>query len=181
MRNVIFLYAFVATIIASSCGETEGKNPLIIRVQNLEAELTKMSEKQAPLNEVDSTRRELISALHDLYNAKLSDSLSADCLDKIHLSYSAMHNYVQAAHYADTLINSYPDYTNRALVLESQANNYDMFILPRNVEKVKHYLNLLLQENPDLPKEKRADIEYRLKYIDLTIEELMQKEMTELN
>jgi hypothetical protein len=90
-------------------------------------------------------------------------------------------NYVEAAMYADTLINKYPDYINRPMVIESQYNNYDMFIKPRNIDKAKYYLELLLKEDKEMDKERRADFEYRLEYIDLTIEQLMERDMTELN
>jgi hypothetical protein len=59
------------------------------------------------------------------------------------------------------------------MVLESLATAYDIFLRPRNKEKVKMYYEMLLKEGKDLPAEQRKNITYRLNNIDLTFEELI--------
>lgn len=97
-------------------------------------------------------------------------------LDKAHviLSSAGMHN--MAVLYADTLIRKYPDYENRPMVLQSLATAYDIFIVPRRKELVKKYYSLLLTENPNLPKEEKENIEYRLEHINLTFDQLIDEQ-----
>lgn len=179
IRFAYILLPLAFLLFLFSCGNDSATSEMSseqLKVQELESEITELSKGQYTVEEMNSKRRELIEALDGLYHAKISDSISAQSLDKMHLSYSAMHDYVNAAHIADTLIFNYPDYPNRELVLESQANNYDMFILPRNKNKVKYYLELLLDEYPDMDEERKEGFEYRLQNIDLTMEELIMKQ-----
>jgi hypothetical protein len=69
----------------------------------------------------------------------------------------------------------YPEYENRPMVLESLATAYDIYLQPRKKDKVEKYYQLLLKENPNLPKEKKEDIEFRLENINLSFEELIMK------
>jgi tetratricopeptide (TPR) repeat protein len=94
-------------------------------------------------------------------------------LDKAHIILSGAGSHRLAVQYADTLINNYPDYKNRPMVLQSLASAYDIFIVPRNKELVEKYYTLLLKENPNLPKEEREMIQNRLDHIDLTFEEMI--------
>jgi hypothetical protein len=59
------------------------------------------------------------------------------------------------------------------MVLESLATAYDVFLHPRNKEKVKMYYEMLLKEGTNLPAEQRQNIVFRLKNIDLSFEELI--------
>lgn len=94
-------------------------------------------------------------------------------LDRAHMIFSSVGQHRTAVSYADTLIQKYPHYPNRPMVLQSIASAYDLFILPRRKDMVQKYYSILLKENKDLPAEERATIEKRLKYIDLTFEELI--------
>lgn len=148
-------------------------------IQSLENELRNTS-----VNDVERVavlKDSLVGELLNYYHNYPNDPFTPECLDKVHFIYSSQMNYVEAAKYADTLIDKYPDYINRPMVIESQYNNYDMFIKPRNMDKAKYYLELLLKEDKEMHKQRRADFEYRLEYIDLTTEQLMERNMTDLN
>lgn len=97
-------------------------------------------------------------------------------LDKAHIILSGAGLHGLAVQYADTLIRKYPNYKNRLMVLQSLASAYDLFIMPRKKELVEKYYKLLLKENPNLPKEERETIQYRLDNIDLTFDELIAKQ-----
>ena len=88
---------------------------------------------------------------------------------------SSTKRYPLSINYGDTLLNQYPDYINRAMIVESMAVTYDIFISPRDKEKVRFYNELLLKENPNLPKDKRKEIEFKLENLDLTLEEMIEK------
>jgi len=97
-------------------------------------------------------------------------------LDKAHVIYSSAGLHGMAVLYADTLIRKYPAYKNRPMVLQSLANAYDLFLVPRRKELVQKYYQLLLTENPKLPAEERENIQYRLDHIDLTFEQLIDEQ-----
>jgi len=139
-----------------------------------------LSESGASIKQIDSSRNVLIESLINFYRTNPTDDFAPVCLDRIHFSYSAERKYGLAAMYGDTLLLKYPDYINRPMVLESQANAYDMLIIPRDTSKVRYYNELLMNENPDLPKEKVSDILFRLDNLDLTIEEIMMMQLDEL-
>ncbi|HLP56802.1 MAG TPA: hypothetical protein VK151_17315 [Fluviicola sp.] len=95
-------------------------------------------------------------------------------LDKAHVILSSTGLHGLAVLYADTLINKYPAYKNRPMVLQSMASAYDLFIIPRKKELVIKYYTMLLKENPDLPKEERENVQFRLDNIDKTFDELIE-------
>lgn len=99
-------------------------------------------------------------------------------LDKAHVIFASLGMHQRSVLLADTLIQKYPLYKNRQMVLESLATAYDIFLRPRNKEKVKMYYELLLKEGINIPTEQRKNIEYRLKNIDLTFEELIATNQT---
>ncbi len=116
----------------------------------------------------------------DYYHNYPEDTYAAECLDKVHMKYSGLNIHPRAVEYADTLLLKYPDYVNRAMVLESQGSTYDVFIQPRDTAKVRYYYELLLKENPKLDKDKRAGIKDRLKHLDMTFDEFIEYKMNSI-
>jgi len=106
------------------------------------------------------------------------DEAAAKYMDKAHMTFAGMGLYGRSVMIADSIITFYPRYKNRAMVLESAASTYDMFILPRNKAKIKEYYELLLNENPKMPKEQRDQLEFRLENIDLTYKEMIGLQQT---
>ncbi|WP_300665050.1 hypothetical protein [Fluviicola sp.] len=96
-------------------------------------------------------------------------------LDKAHIIFASVGLHQRSVILADSLIAMYPTYKNRAMVLESLAGAYDVFVIPRQKTKVKYYYEMLLKENPEMDAEQRKQIENRLKYIDLTFDEYVSK------
>lgn len=96
-------------------------------------------------------------------------------MDKAHIIFASAGLHQRSVIIADSLIAMYPVYKNRAMVLESLAGAYDVFVVPRQKEKVKKYYEMLLKENPNMKAEQRKQIEDRLKYIDLTFDEYVSK------
>jgi hypothetical protein len=96
-------------------------------------------------------------------------------MDKAHIIFASANLHQRSVITADSLILMYPMYKNRAMVLESLAGAYDVFVVPRQKDKVKKYYEMLLKENPDMNAEQRKQIEDRLKYVDLTFDEYVSK------
>ena len=96
------------------------------------------------------------------------------------MKYSGLNIPERAAQYADTLLLEYPKYPNRAMVLESQGSNYDVFLQPRDTAKIRYYYNLLLKENPKMDKEKRAGIMDRLNHLDMNFDQFIEYKISNM-
>lgn len=126
------------------------------------------------------THQALVEKLLLLYREYPEHEKAANCLDKVQMAYSSIGIHELAAKFADTLLEKYPSYEGRLLVLESQITNYDEFIKPRNKEKVKEYYGMIFKDFPNLSEEKKADYQFRLDNIDLTFDELIKKQMDQI-
>lgn len=119
-------------------------------------------------------RYELIRTLLDFQRTYPKDPYAPECLNKVQMSYSLLGVGFKAVQYSDSLIKNYPKYPGRALVIESQASNYDFFNQPRDTAKVRYYYTLLIEENPKMDKEKKEGILMRLKHLDLTLDQYIE-------
>jgi hypothetical protein len=166
----------------SKDGDKPSKEELISRIKEMEDSLKGL---QANLNETKQipnlTHFELIDRLLTYYHNYPEDPYSAECLDKVHMKYSGLNIPIRAAQYADTLLLQYPDYPNRAMVLESQGSTYDVFIQPRDTSKVRYYYELLLKENPKMEKDKREGIKDRLNHLDMNFDEFIEYKMNAIS
>jgi hypothetical protein len=142
-------------------------------IKVMEDSIQKMTASNIPVNNVHNL--ELINRLVDFQKEFPTDEKAAECLDKVHLVYSKMNLYDKAAGIVDTILENYPKYANRSMLLESQAGSYDIFITPRDTTKVKYYYNLLLKEDSKMDAEKKAGILERLKYVGLTFDEYIER------
>jgi len=159
-------------------GEKPTKEELISNIKVMEDSLRGSQASLSRTKQIPNlTHFELINRLLDYYHNYPEDIYAAECLDKVHMKYSGMGIHVRAVEYADTLLNKYPEYVNRAMVLESQGSTYDIFIQPRDTGKVRYYYELLLKENPKMEKDKREGIKDRLKHIDMTFDEFIKYKM----
>ncbi len=147
------------------------------QIAQLEKEITQLSAKPDASKEIDQKRLQLNDSLLAFYNNHPDDAYAADCLEKLHMSFIIQRDYRSAITYGELLINNYPEHPNRLIFIESLANIYDMDIKPRSKEKVKYYLELLLKDYPEMDEEKKADIQYRLDNIDLSIEQIMHQQL----
>ncbi|MEN9743875.1 MAG: hypothetical protein RLZZ65_1680, partial [Bacteroidota bacterium] len=92
-------------------------------------------------------------------------------LFKTHMIYESMSAPNEARAYADTLLQRFPNYKNKILVLESLASSYDINE-PRDTAMVRKYYNLLLAEK-QVPAQKKKEIKERLSKLHLSFEELI--------
>ena len=173
-----FIYVLISVVVLTSC--TDEKTELLSEIKTAENTLFEKSQ-QLKLGEKLSPKLDqaLMDALFNFYAKFPEDKHAPECLDKLHMKYSGAGNYEQAAMYGGILLADYTEYVNRAMILESLANIYDMNVFPRDTSKVRLYSEILLKENPDLPVEKVEDIKYRLENIRLTIGELILKRIAE--
>ena len=179
LKLIFSAVVFVGLIYScSGDGDKPSKETLIERITEMEDSLKGLQANLAQTKQIPNlTHFELINRWLDYYHAYPEDEYAAECLDKVHMKYSGMGIHLRAVQYADTLLEQYPEYKNRAMVLESQGSNYDIFILPRNKAKVKFYYEMLIKENPNMDKEKLAGLKDRLKHIDMDFDQFINYKM----
>lgn len=145
-------------------------------IKELEDSLTRLSEnttnerKQIP----NIVRQALIEKLKLVYRHYPEDKTAPLCMDKVHQLYSIMGAHEVAVSYADSLLERYPDYENKDLTIFSIIAIYDDQLEPRDTAKVREYYHRLFKAFPNMSKEEREDHEFRLKHLDMTIEELAE-------
>ena len=144
------------------------------RITSFEDSLAKLQKDPKKAAQITSlTQIELINRLTAYSRKYPKDAFSADCLFKTHMIYENLRAPQEARAYADTLLERFPDYKNRKLLLESLASSYDINT-PRDTAKVRYYFELLLKE-PGLKTQQKKDIKSRLAHLDLTFEEYILK------
>lgn len=137
--------------------KSELKREIIESISTLEK---KGTESTSGITESD--RKALIKSLMDFYTNFPNDEKTPHCLDKLQMIYSSTGDYQKSIEYSEIIIKNFPNYVNRALIIENQAANYDIFISPRDSSKVRYYYELLLKENNKLDIDKKSDILKRL-------------------
>lgn len=157
-----------------SCGDN-GATEAYAKIIAKEDSLTKISTSLPQGVQLsESATNEFIKMMDEFSMNYPEDPRAPECLDKIHMSYSGRNNCEKAVEYGKKIIENYPDYINRAMVLESVAGSYDYCIIPRDTSKVRYYYELLLEE--DIDKEKQRDITERLKYLNLSLDQYILRQ-----
>jgi hypothetical protein len=170
---------FISILILAACQNSpekqSKKTELRDRITSYEDSLATLQKDPKKAAQITSLAQiELINRLKAYSRAFPKDTFSADCLFKTHMIYEQLRAPLEARAYADTLLERFPNYKNRSLLLESLASSYDMN-MPRDTTKVRYYFNLLLQE-PTTTKEQKMDIKKRLAQLELTFEQyIIQK------
>ncbi len=148
------------------------KNDLINGIKKMEDSL--MTDLPKNPTERNLASYELIDRYLQFFRNYPEDAYSPECLDRVQMMYTGLNLPKRAIVYADSLLQEYPNYNNRKLVLENQASTYDMFILPRDTIKVRYYYEKILKEFPNENKLYKDEIAFRLKHLKLTIPELIE-------
>ena len=178
----------LSLVLMNSCGTSEkdeegkaGRVELKNKIKEMEDSIRDLQANLPQTKTIPNlTHFELINRLLDYYHAYPEDDYAAECLDKVHMKYAGLNILTRAVQYADTLLEKYPNYINRAMVLESQGSSYE-FIEPRDTSKIRYYYTKLLKENPKMDREKREGLKLRLRHLDLTFEEFIDFQMNEIS
>lgn len=169
------------SLVMMACSSQPDQATLKENIKKCEAEVQDLSERGVKPILMNEGREKLVNSLLAYYRTYPEDAYAAECLGKVHMSYSAMNEEELSIAYADTLIQKYPDYPDRMIMLESLVSAYELRT-PRNTEKIKEYLQMLIKEFGDeMSEEKRADMEYHLKFVDLSLEQRIEMNQRELN
>lgn len=186
MKYSFIIFVAVSAVLVACGGKSSGesatekptKEGLVNKIKEMEDSLRNLQANASQVKQVPNlTRIEYINRLLEFYHNFPEDPQASECLDKVHMVYSGMNVHIRAIQYADTLLTKYPDYVNRAMVLESVGSSYDIFMQPRDSAKVRFYYEKLLKENPKMDKEKIKGIQERLKYNHLNFDQYIDKQM----
>ncbi len=183
MKYLILLITFS---FLSSCNSPKEEGKDESNNESAEVLLEQIKEKEDLISDLSKDLRpgmktptvmseELVDLLLTFYHTFPDNASAPVCLDKVHMVYSAKRQYQKSADYGDTLLNNYPKYINRPMILESMATTYDIFIEPRDTSKVRYYNELLLKEDKEMSQEKREEILFKLNNLDLTLDEMILK------
>ncbi|XOV67723.1 MAG: hypothetical protein ACFHU9_00865 [Fluviicola sp.] len=189
MRTYVSIWGLFALlcctlVVTTSCSnepEVRKRKEIKKDIKSAETKVTNASKAGQVTPEFEASSEELMAALLEYYHAYPKDKYSAECVTKVHMLHAALNNVEESVAYGDTLLEQFPKYENRAQVIESQIQAYEMLIKPRNVEKIKGYLNMWLAENKKAPQQKIEDMKYHLKFVDMSLEERMRMNMEELD
>lgn len=113
------------------------------------------------------------------YRAFPNDTYAATCLDRVHQLYLQEKVYDLSVQYGDTLLQRYPKYSERANVYLSLGSTYDVML--KDSAKVRLYYSKLLKEFPKLPKETQEMVQFRLKHLDKTFDQMIEMQMQALS
>lgn len=181
-RSIGFLFLFV--LFLSACSEeakAKSMKEMKSEIEAKEKELSELSESMADADKMLSESEALVDLLLEFYHTYPKETYAAGCLSKVHMTYSRLGEVEKAVAYGDTLLAAYPKYSDRAQIIESQIQSYEMLITPRNVQKIRSYLEMWLKENKNAPAGKIEDMKYHLQFVNMSLEERMRMNMESLD
>ena len=91
----------------------------------------------------------------------LKNELSPKYLDKLQQLYLQEKKYGLSLSWTDTLLKSYPFYTQKAALLLGAATTAEIYL--KDQTRMRYYYGCLLREHPKLKKEVVEMVEFRLK------------------
>lgn len=100
------------------------------------------------------------------------DPYAPECLDKVQQLYTQQKLYDLTLKFSDTLLMKYPDYKGNPTVLLNAGSIADGIIHDKS--KIQKYYGKLLKDYPNIDKETKEMVEFRLKHIDLSFDELIE-------
>jgi tetratricopeptide (TPR) repeat protein len=143
-------------------------------LQVLYQEIMKDPTKKIPSLAIYNT----INKYKDFYENYPKDPFAPVCLDKIQQLYLQEKVYVKSLEFTDILLKEYPAYKDKALVLLNAGSTCEIL---NDRKKMKKYYTQLLEEYPKIDKDTKEMVEFRLKHIDLTFDQLIELQSKELS
>jgi TolA-binding protein len=115
----------------------------------------------------------------EFYHTYPKDNYSAECLDKVQQLLIQQKIYKAALSYCDTLLKEYPNYKGNAVVLLNAGSIADGIL--NNKTKLKYYYSKLLEDYANIDNETKDMVQFRLKHIDLTFDEMIELQMQKIS
>lgn len=183
--NKITLF-IVLSILIFACKSNENKDNTKEKAtaKELKSEINKMNDSlkviyadimKDPSKEIPSlTIIATINSYLEFYRNYPQDPFAPECLDKVQQLYLQDKTYEMSLAYTDTLLKKYPHYKEKATLLLNAGSSCEM---TNERSRMKKYYTQLLKEFPKLDKETKEMVEFRLKHIDLSFDQLIELQM----
>jgi len=134
------------------------------------------SAKDPNSEELDKKKAILVDSMLTYYRNFPKDTMTPAYLDKVHMIFSSQENYRMSATYAAAIIDKYPNYVNRKMILESQITTYDVLLSPRDTVELKKWIDLYLKENNNLSKDEVEGYQHILDNISLSFQDRIKRQ-----
>lgn len=176
-----FILMISAASLLAACGGNSNEVSVHKRIDMYEDSIQQWGGGLGTKEEINAFADDYIATLLEAAEEEPENPKTPEYLDRVHMWSAAKEDYTQSLKWAKEVVEKYPKYVNREMVLESIASMYDINIQPRDSAKVKEYYTIMLKEFPNLNQQKKQDIKDRLKYNHLTFKEyqLMQEQKME--
>ncbi|HLU86910.1 MAG TPA: hypothetical protein VKZ44_04080 [Taishania sp.] len=173
---IIILFAVVTLV---SCTGNKSQISVHERIEMYEDSIKQWGGGLGTKADIIEFAKNYIATLEEAYNEDPNHKLAAEYIDRIHMWCIVTGQPQEALKWAKIVLEKYPKYVNRPMVIESVAALYDGDIQPRDSAKVREYYEMLLKENPKLDKIVVEDIKHRLKFNELSLEEYILSQAEE--
>lgn len=172
------LFVIVALVVAA-CGGNKNEVSVHTRIEQYEDSIRQWGGGQGFKQDRMDFADRYITVLLEAYEEDPENPKTPAYLDRVHMWYATKADAKNAVKWAELLLEKYPGYENREMLLESLAVMYDGEITPRDSVKVREYYMQLLKEFPEMDEENKEAIKERLKYNHLTLDEYIMKQVME--
>lgn len=106
------------------------------------------------------------------------DAYAAECLDKVQQLYMQEKAYDLSLNYTDTILLKYPKYAKRASLLLNAGSTGEIM---QDTTVIRKYYEQLLREYPKLEPGTKKMVEFRLKNLNLTFDQLVDLQIQEVS
>ncbi len=184
------LYFSLITVLIS-CGQksTENKKEKIPTPEEIKKDISAIDDslayyyQQMKENKIQDIHPNIFLTAIDknllLYRLYPKSPEAPFCLDKVQQLYTQQKQYYLALNYSDTLLEKYPKYKGNALVLLNAGSIADGILNDKKL--VEKYYKQLLNNHPSIDQETKEMVEFRLKHIDLTFDQMIDLQMKNLS
>jgi outer membrane protein assembly factor BamD (BamD/ComL family) len=177
MKKIVMSIAVLALLVA--CSNKKEEVSIHTRIEMYEDSVVQWGGGQGDAAGRNAFADRYIDLLKTAAEQEPDNELTPTYLDRVHMWYLVKHDAVNAVKWAEMVVEKYPKYVNRQMLLESLATIYDSDITPRDSAKVRKYYMQLLNEYPNIDASVKEDVLGRLKYNNLTFEEYIMKQIKE--
>lgn len=180
MRKIILIIVLGAFVY--SCSNNEKKLEKVVTPATLKSDIKAMDDSLSVQYEL--VKKNKVNGIHPNYYINATqkylafyrkfpkDPYAPVCLDKVQQLYTQQKLYDLVLKFSDTLLMKYPDYKDNPTVLLNCGSIADGII--HDKKKIQKYYGKLLKDYPNIDKETKEMLEFRLKHIDLTFDELIE-------
>lgn len=188
MKNILFLSMLSAALIFSCTSKETKKGNDIPTQAYLKKEIKEMDDSLQILYknmmEISGYKfpnlalNEAIYTNLQFYHYYPKDTFSAKCLDKVQQLYLQKKAYQLSLDYTDTLLLKFPKYKERPNLLLNAGSTGEIL---QDTTIIRKYYTQLLSENPNLNAETKEMVEFRLKNLNLTFDQLIDLQIQKMS